>query len=68
LPGEGQVIIISDSDKEEHEDHRANADAMPSSLRVPLAPPTSTNEDDNTSDWVKDGSSGSGSEDEAGSP
>jgi hypothetical protein len=38
LPGDGKVIITSDSKEEEHADNRANVDTAPSSLRVPLAP------------------------------
>jgi hypothetical protein len=38
LLGNGKVIVMSDSDEEEHGDDCANADATPSSLRVRPAP------------------------------
>jgi hypothetical protein len=35
-PNDGKVIVISDSDEEEHEYNHANTNAMPSSLRIYL--------------------------------
>jgi hypothetical protein len=41
-----------------HEDDHADVDAVPSSLRVSSASPTSTSDSDDTPDGVQDGSSG----------
>jgi hypothetical protein len=47
-PGDNSIIIISNSDEEE--DDLAGVSAVPSSPRVPSAPPATTTEDDGTPD------------------
>jgi hypothetical protein len=74
LPGDGKIIILSDSDEEEEEVHKekaANAEVVPSSVTRSLAPTTSTTDADgadkgDTPDRVICSSSSGG--DEAGLP
>jgi hypothetical protein len=59
-PGDGNIIILIDSNEEEEvqEDDRANAEATPSSARNFPAPITSAAADDDAPDEVQDCSSG----------
>jgi hypothetical protein len=68
-PSDGKVVVIvSDTDEEEHEDDHANTDAAPSSLRVPPAPSASAINDDGTPDRANDDTSGDRSKDEVDTP
>jgi hypothetical protein len=67
-PGDGKIIVLSDSDDEDeaHEDATVNAEAAPpSAVNSPITP-ASTSDADETPDGVQDDSSDGG--DEAGSP
>jgi hypothetical protein len=66
--GDDNVIVISDSDEGEQEEDHADIDVVPSSLRVPPVPFTSTTDNDGTPDRVQDNCSGGRSNDEAGTP
>jgi hypothetical protein len=67
-PGDGKVIIRSDSDDEDeaHEDAAVNAEAAPPSVVNSPVTPASASDADETLDGVQDDSSDGG--DEAGSP
>jgi hypothetical protein len=68
-PGDGNMIILRDSNKEEeevHEDDCANAEDAPSIAGDSLASIASTATDDDAPDGVRDDSNGG--QDEAGSP
>jgi hypothetical protein len=68
LPGDGKIIVISDSDDEDetHEDAAVNAEAAPPSAANSTDSPTSTSDADKTPDGVSDDNADGG--DEAGSP
>jgi hypothetical protein len=67
-PGDGKIIILSDSDDEDeaHEDAAVNAEAAPPSAVNSPVTPASTADADETLDGVQDDNSDGG--DEAGSP
>jgi hypothetical protein len=67
-PGDGKVIVLSDSDDEDeaHEDAAINAEAAPPSTVNSPVTPASASDADETPDGVQDDSSDGG--DEAGSP
>jgi hypothetical protein len=67
-PGDGKIIIISDSDNDDetHEDAAINAEAAPPSAANSTDSPTSTSDADETTDGVSDDNADGG--DEAGSP
>jgi hypothetical protein len=67
-PGDGKVIVISDSDDEDetHEDAAVNAEAAPPSATNSADSPTSASDVDETPDGVSDDNTDGG--DEAGSP
>jgi hypothetical protein len=67
-PGDGKIIIISDSDDEDetHEDAAVNAEAAPPSAANSVDSPTSASDVDETPDEVSDDNADGG--DEAGSP
>jgi hypothetical protein len=67
-PGDGKVIIISDSDDEDetHEDAVVNAEAAPPSVANSADSPTSASDVDETPNRVSDDNADGG--DEAGSP
>jgi hypothetical protein len=67
-PGDGKVIVLSDSDDEDetHEDAAVNAEAAPPSVVNSPVTPASASDADETLDGVQDDSSDGG--DEAGSP
>jgi hypothetical protein len=67
-PGDGKVIVISDSDDEDetHEDAVVNAEAAPPSAANSADSPTSASDVDETPDRVSDDNVDGG--DEAGSP
>jgi hypothetical protein len=67
-PGDGKVIILSDSDDEDeaHEDAAVNAEAAPPSAVNSPVTPASASDADETPDGVQDDSSDGG--DEASSP
>jgi hypothetical protein len=66
-PGDGKVIVISDSDDEDetHEDAAVNAEAAPPSTANSVDSPTSASDVDETPDGVSDDNADGG--DEAGS-
>jgi hypothetical protein len=68
LPGDGKIIVISDSDDEDetHEDAVVNAEAAPPSAANSADSPTSASDVDETPDGVSDDNADGG--DEAGSP
>jgi hypothetical protein len=67
-PGDGKIIVLSDSDDEDetHEDAAVNAEAAPPSVAYSADSPTSAPDADDTPDGVPDDNADSG--DEAGSP
>jgi hypothetical protein len=67
-PGDGKIIVISDSDDgdETHEDAAVNAEAAPPSAADSVDSPTSASDVDETPDGVSDDNADGG--DEAGSP
>jgi hypothetical protein len=67
-PGDGKIIILSDSDDEDetHEDAAVNAEAAPPSAANSVDSPTSAPDADDTPDGVPDDNADGG--DEAGSP
>jgi hypothetical protein len=67
-PGDGQIIILSDSNDEDetHEDAAVNAEAAPPSAANSVNSPTSAPDADDTPDGVPDDNADGG--DEAGSP
>jgi hypothetical protein len=67
-PGEGKIIVLSDSDDEDetHEDAAVNAEAAPPSAANSVDSPTSAPDVDDTPDGVPDDNVDGG--DEAGSP
>jgi hypothetical protein len=67
-PGDGKIIVISDSDDEDemHEDTAVNAEAAPPSATNSTDSPTSASDVDETPDGVSDDNADGG--DEAGSP
>jgi hypothetical protein len=67
-PGDGKVIVISDSDDEDetHEDAAVNTEAAPPSAANSTDSPTSASDVDETPDGVLDDNADGG--DEAGSP
>jgi hypothetical protein len=67
-PGDGKVIVISDSDDEAemHEDAVVNTEATPPSAANSVDSPTSASDVDETPDGVSDDNANGG--DEAGSP
>jgi hypothetical protein len=67
-PGDGKIIVISDSDDEDetHEDAVVNAEAAPPSDANSVDSPTSASDVDKTPDGVSDDNADGG--DEAGSP
>jgi hypothetical protein len=67
-PGDGKIIVISDSDDEDetHEDAAINAEAAPPSAANSAHSPTSASDVDETPDGVSDDNVDGG--DEAGSP
>jgi hypothetical protein len=67
-PGDGKIIVLSDSDDEDeaHEDATVNAEVVPPSAVNSLVTLTSTADADETPDGVQDDSSDGG--DKAGSP
>jgi hypothetical protein len=67
-PGDGKIIVISDSDDEDetHEDAAVNAKAAPPSATNSVDSPTSASDADETPDGVLDDNADGG--DEAGSP
>jgi hypothetical protein len=67
-PGDGKIIVLSDSDDEDeaHEDAAVNAEAIPPSAVNSPVTLSSTADADKTPDGVQDDSSDGG--DEAGSP
>jgi hypothetical protein len=67
-PGDGKIIILSDSDDEDEkpEDGTVNAEAAPSSTANSTDSPTSTPDADETPDGVSDDNADGG--DETGSP
>jgi hypothetical protein len=67
-PGDGKVIVISDSDDEDetHEDAAVNAEAAPPSAANSADSPTSASDVNETPDGVSDDNADGG--DEAGSP
>jgi hypothetical protein len=68
-PGDGKIIILSDSDDEDEkpEDSAVNAEAAPSSAANSPDSPTSAPDADETPDGVSDDNADGGG-DEAGSP
>jgi hypothetical protein len=69
-PGDGKIIILSDSDDEDEkpEDSAVNAEAAPSSAANSPDSPTSAPDADETPDGVSDDNADGGEGDEAGSP
>jgi hypothetical protein len=67
-PGDGKIIVISDSDDEDetHEDAAVNTEAAPPSVANSADSPTSASDIDETPDGVSDDNANGG--DEAGSP
>jgi hypothetical protein len=67
-PGDGKIIVISDSDDEDetHEDAAVNAEAAPPSAANSADSPTSASGVDETPDGVSDDNADGG--DEASSP
>jgi hypothetical protein len=67
-PGDGKIIVISDSDDEDetHEDATVNAEAAPPSAANSADSPTFASDVDKTPDGVSDDNADGG--DEAGSP
>jgi hypothetical protein len=67
-PGDGKIIVLSDSDDEDetHEDAAVNAEAAPPSAANSVDSPTSAPDADDTPDGVPDDNADGG--DEAGSP
>jgi hypothetical protein len=67
-PGDGKIIVISDSNDEDemHEDATVNAEAAPPSVANSVDSPTSASDADETPDGVSDDNADGG--DEAGSP
>jgi hypothetical protein len=67
-PGDGKIIVISDSDDEDetHEDAVVNAEAAPPSAANSADSPTSAPDVDETPDEVSDDNADGG--DKAGSP
>jgi hypothetical protein len=67
-PGDGKIIVLSDSDDEDeaHEDAAVNAEAAPPFAVNSPVTPASASDADETPDGVQDDSSDGG--DEAGSP
>jgi hypothetical protein len=67
-PGDGKIIILSDSDDEDgtHEDAAVNAEAAPPSAANSADSPTSAPDADDTPDGVSDDNADGG--DEASSP
>jgi hypothetical protein len=67
-PGDGKIIVISDSDDEDetHEDAAVNTEAAPPSAANSADSPTSASDVDETPDGVSDDNANGG--DEAGSP
>jgi hypothetical protein len=67
-PGDGKIIILSDSDEEDetHEDAAVNAEAAPPSAANSVDSPTSAPDADETPDGVSDDNADGG--DEAGLP
>jgi hypothetical protein len=67
-PGDGKIIVLSDSDDEDeaHEDATVNAEAAPPSAVNSVDTPTSAPDVDETPDGVQDDNSDGG--DEAGLP
>jgi hypothetical protein len=67
-PGDGKIIVLSDSDDEDeaHEDAAVNAEAAPPSAVNSADTPTSAPDADETPDGVQDDNTNSG--DEAGLP
>jgi hypothetical protein len=67
-PGDGKIIVLSDSDDEDgtHEDATVNAEAAPPSAANSVDSPTSAPDADDTPDGVSDDNADGG--DEAGSP
>jgi hypothetical protein len=68
LPGDGKIIIISDSDDEDetHEDATINTEVAPPSAANSADSPTSASDADETPDGVSDDNADGG--DEVGSP
>jgi hypothetical protein len=68
LPGDGKIIVLSDSDDEDetHEDAAVNAEAAPPSAANSADSPTSAPDADETPDGVPDDNADSG--DKAGLP
>jgi hypothetical protein len=70
-PGDGKIIVLSDSndEDEEHEDAAVNAEAAPPSAANSVDTPTSTPDVDETPDGVQDDNTdGGGGGDKAGLP
>jgi hypothetical protein len=67
-PGDGKIIVLSDSDDEDgtHEDAAVNAEAAPPSVANSADSPTSAPDADDTPDGVPDDNANGG--DEASSP
>jgi hypothetical protein len=67
-PGDGKIIVLSDSDDEDetHEDAAVNAEAAPPSAANSTDSPTSAPDADDTPDGVPDYNADGG--DKAGSP
>jgi hypothetical protein len=67
-PGDGKIIVISDSDDDDetHEDAVINAEAAPPSVANSADSPTSASDADETTDVLSDDNADGG--DEAGSP
>jgi hypothetical protein len=67
-PGDGKIIVLSDSDDEDgtHEDATVNAEVAPPSAANSVDSPTSAPDVDDTPDGVSDDNADGG--DEAGSP
>jgi hypothetical protein len=67
-PGDGKIIVISDSDDDDetHEDAAINAEAAPPSAANSVDSPTSASDADETTDRLSDDNADGG--DEAGSP
>jgi hypothetical protein len=65
-PGDGKIIVLSDSEDEKPEDAAVNAEAAPFSTANSTDSPTSAPDADETPDGVSDDNADGG--DEAGSP
>jgi hypothetical protein len=68
LPGDGKIIVLSDSDDEDeaHKDATVNAEAVPPSAANSVDTPTSAPDADETPDGVQDDNTDDG--DKAGLP